>query len=147
MKLAQMFPAKFVRGQDLSAPILAIITAITREETHPRPGVTEEKYVIHFERVDPKTGEYIELPANLRTAQGYGAILRHTLAEQIADALKSDDTDQWTGQRIVFMPIHTRAAGKDVLTISARAPKTNGQTTAQNHMTEAEAIATDEQQS
>lgn len=123
MKLNQMFPARYVRGQDLAAPILVVITGISKEETHPRPGVTEEKYVLHFERLDPRTGEYVEMEANARTKAGYGCILRHTLAEQIADVLKSDDTDTWIGQKIVLQPCKTRAAGRDVLTISARAPK------------------------
>ncbi len=123
MNLDQMFPARFVRGQDLTAAILATITGITRDETHPRPGVTEEKYVLHFERIDPRTGEYIQMPANQRDEHGYATILRKTLAEQIAGALSTRDTDQWIGQKIVLMPTRTRAAGRDVLTISARAPK------------------------
>lgn len=118
-----MFPARYVRGQDLSAPILATITGIGQEETHPRPGVAEQKYVVTFERLDPKTGEYIQMTSNQRTAKGYSVILRKTLAEQIAEALQEMDTDKWIGQRIVLMPTRTRAAGRDVLTISARAPK------------------------
>jgi hypothetical protein len=124
MKVSEMFPARFMRGQDLPAPILAQITAIEREEVHPRPGVTEQKYVVRFERMDPRTAKPVPMPNVARAKNGYGVILRKALAQQIAAALGSDETDEWVGKRVVLESAQTRAAGKDVLTVAARAPKT-----------------------
>ncbi len=123
MKLSEMFPARFMRGRDLPGPILAQVNAIEREEVHPRPGVTEQKYVLRFERLDPRSGKPIPLPGVSRSRTGYGVILRKALAEQVAATLGSDDTDEWTGKRVVLEPCQARAAGRDVLTVSARAPK------------------------
>ncbi len=123
MKLSEMYPARFVRGRDLPGPILAQVSAVEREEVHPRPGVTEQKYVLRFERLDPRSGKPAPLPGVSRARAGYGVILRKALAEQIAATLGSDDTDEWIGKRVVLEPCPTRAAGRDVLTISARAPK------------------------
>jgi hypothetical protein len=123
MKVSEMFPARFMRGQDLPAPILAQITAIDHEEVHPRPGVTEQKFVLRFERIDPRTGKPAPMPNVARTREGYGVILRKALAQQIAAALGSDETDVWVGKRVVMESAQTRAAGRDVLTIAARAPK------------------------
>jgi hypothetical protein len=124
MKVSEMFPARFMRGQDLSAPILVQLTAIEREEVHPRPGVSEQKYVLRFERIDPRSAKPAPMPNVARAHNGYGVILRKSLAQQIAAALGTDETDEWVGKRIVLESSQTRAAGHDVLTVAARAPKT-----------------------
>ncbi len=123
MKLSEMFPARFVRGRDLPGPILVQVNAIEREEMHPRPGVTEQKYVLRFERLDPRANRPTLLPGVSRSRAGYGAILRKALAEQIATVTGSDDTDEWIGKYVVLEPCQAHAAGRDVLSISARAPK------------------------
>lgn len=71
------------------------------------------------------------MPNVARARNGYGVILRKALAQQIAAALGSDETDDWVGKRVVLESAQTRAAGHDVLTVAARAPKTKsaGETT------------------
>src|SRR5262245_27266270 len=123
MKLSEMFPSRFVRGQDLQSPILAQITGIERETVHPRAGVEEEKFILRFERIDPRTGKPAPLSTVVRTRAGHGVILRRVLAEQIAEALGADDTDAWIGQRVVLAPADARAGNRTVKTIVARAPK------------------------
>ncbi|MDA8113674.1 MAG: hypothetical protein M0Z43_02960 [Acidithiobacillus sp.] len=131
MKLNEMYPSRFVRGRDLPAAILIKITTVESETVHPRPNVTEQAYVLRFERIDPRTGQPASIAGCSRTDAGYGVILRHTLAAAIAAILQSDDTDAWIDQRIVLEPARIRAAGQDVTTITARAPRQPKPKTAQ----------------
>jgi hypothetical protein len=88
MKLSEMYPSRFVRGQDLSAAILVEITGIERDQVHPKPGVTETKYVLRFNAIKPASLANVE-----RAKTGYGVILRKTLADQVAGILGSDGDD------------------------------------------------------
>lgn len=117
-----MFPSRFVRGRDLPGPILAKITAIERETVHPRPGVTEDKWILRIERLTAD-GQPEKLQNVTHTKTGYGMVLRKALAEQIGEALASRNTDDWCDKRIVLFPIPAKAGGKDVISINARAPK------------------------
>lgn len=125
MQIQTMFPSRYVRGQDLSAAILARIISVTQETMHPRPGVTETSYVLRVNRIDPANRDLlIEIPnVNCDATLGYGVILRHSLALQIG-AMHGSDTDKWTGQVIVLEPTRMAVAGRDVTTITARAPRT-----------------------
>ena len=121
MNVDAMFPARYLRGQDLAGPILIVITAITREKMRAGPGKPEEeKYVLRFELVK---GQTIKLDATQHPPEGYGLILRKVLAHQIVAALMLKDADKWIGQRIVIFPGPSKAAGEDVITTYARAPR------------------------
>jgi hypothetical protein len=53
----------------------------------------------------------------------YSLVLRAPLARQIGALLNSDDTDQWTGKRVVLFGEPVRVAGRDVVALRARLPK------------------------
>ena len=128
MQINTMFPSRYVRGQDLTAPILAHIITVTQETMHPRPGVTETSYVLRISRIDPANRDnQLEIP-NCVCAPvfGYGVILRHSLALQI-QTMHGPDTDAWTNQVIVLEPTEMSVAGRQVTTITARAPRTPAQ--------------------
>jgi len=133
MQIQTMFPSRYVRGQDLSAAILARIISVTHETMHPRPGVTETSYVLRVNRIDPANRDLlVEIPnVNCDATLGYGVILRHSLALQIG-AMHGSDTDKWAGQVIVLEPTRMAVAGRDVTTITARAPRTPATTTAKD---------------
>ena len=82
----------------------------------------ETKYVLYFE--DVSTGK----AARVRGVQyvpdhGQGLVLRKALAYQINEATGTDDTDHWAGKRVVIYGCKTKAQGKEVVSICARAPK------------------------
>ena len=126
MKLEQMFPSRYVCGRHLQTPILCRVVDVHQEDMHPRPSVTERKWVMTIERVDP-AGQVQPIAGCTRSGDGYAVILRHTLALQICSVLQSDDTDSWRGRMIVLEPAQARAAGEEVTTINARAPKVKSQ--------------------
>jgi hypothetical protein len=122
MKLEQMYPSRYVCGRHLQTPILCKVVDVHQEDMHPRQGVTERKWVMTVERVDP-AGKVQSIAGCTRAAAGYAVILRHTLALQIAEVLQGDDTDSWRGRMIVLESAQARAGGEEVTTINARAPK------------------------
>ncbi|MCL5994491.1 MAG: hypothetical protein M1546_00355 [Chloroflexi bacterium] len=123
MKINELFPSKFVRGQDLShTPVLAKLGVIEQVEVHPRPGVKEQKWVLLFESVDP-AGKARPIAGVSRTAAGYAVILRKALMAQILEATGTTDTDEWPGKQVVFHACESRAG----LTVCARAPKTKAE--------------------
>ncbi len=111
MKLSDMFPRKYASGADLngSSPTL-IISNIEKEPMSSQPGKAPElKFVIYFKNANK------------------GIVLSHTLAEQIAAIVKSDDTDQWIGKKVTLYSQPMKVAGKDRIAIRAKAPS-NGET-------------------
>ena len=125
MQINTMFPSRYVRGQDLTAPILARIITVTQETMHPRPGVTETSYVLRISRIDPGNRDNLLEIANCvcDSSKGYGVILRHSLALQI-QTMHGSDTDKWVSQVVVLEPTEMSVAGRQVTTITARAPRT-----------------------
>ena len=124
MKINELFPSKFVRGQDLShTPVLAKLGMIGQVEVHPRPGVKEQKWILLFESIDP-AGKTRLIAGVSRTAAGYYAvILRKALVAQILEVTATTDTDEWPGKQVVFHACESRAG----LTVCARAPKTKAE--------------------
>ncbi len=104
MKVSEMFPSKYLTGDDLQGRAVKVtIDTITREKMRPCPGAPEEeKYVLHF---DGKTK---------------GLILGKALAESIAMATGSDDTNLWQGKTIVLFPVPMNVAGFARTAIRAR---------------------------
>lgn len=119
LTVTDLFPRRFVRGQDLRGPILAQLTGIGAETVHPRPGVEEQAHAVYFEHLDPKTRRPAPLRGFQRGRDGYAIILRRTLAEQIMAATGAETIDDWPGRVVVFEP--ATVAGK--VTIKARAPR------------------------
>ncbi len=110
MKLNEMFPRKYATGEDLNGKAVAVtIARITSEKMRPNqtsPGV--EKYVIYFQETKK------------------GVVLSRTLARQIARAVGSDDTDNWTGKRVTLYPESMMVAGVNRVAIRAKAVNNGG---------------------
>jgi hypothetical protein len=116
VKLTEMFPRKYASGEDLQGRSVTVtIARVAPELMRPGPGSPEvTKYVLYS--VEGKKG----------------IVLSRTLAGQIAQALGSDDTDNWTGQRITLYPETVSVAGAARVAMRARAaapapaPQPNG---------------------
>lgn len=105
MKLNDLFPSKFVRGEDLGGKSFTVtIARLAAERMRPNAGSPEvEKFVLY-------------------THEGHkGIILSRTLARQITQATGCEDTDQWPGKRIVIYPEGVTVAGAARVAIRARA--------------------------
>jgi hypothetical protein len=105
MKVSDMFPRKYATGADLQGRAVTVtIDHVKAERMRPIPGQPEaEKWVLY-------------------TQEGKkGIVLNRTLAGQIARALGSDETEEWTGKRITLYPESVSVAGTARLAIRARA--------------------------
>ena len=121
MNVNELFPARYLRGQDMAGPILVVITGLGIEKMRAGPGKPEEsKQVLRFELAK---GVAQTLKTTLHTSDGYKLPMRKTLALDIAAALNEQDTDKWIGAKVVIYPATESAAGRDVITTHARAPK------------------------
>jgi len=110
MKLDQMYPKKFATGDDLTKPATLTITRVTSETMHVSanaPAVT--KFVVWFNGATK------------------GVILSRTLAGQIAEALGSEETDDWIGKRVTLYPQPMTVAGQARVAIRAH-KAANGET-------------------
>lgn len=52
LTLSNLLPNRYLRGQNLSKPLLARVIAFEREIAHPCPGVEEQVWVLRFEPLD-----------------------------------------------------------------------------------------------
>lgn len=124
MKLSTMFLANYLSGKVLTKPILAEIVKIESARLRPVPDKPEvDTFVMIVRNVDVN-GHDVPLLGVERINGGYRVVLRQSLAEQIAGILGADDTDDWKGGRVVLYGEPTRVAGKDLIALRARAPKT-----------------------
>jgi hypothetical protein len=105
MKISKMFPKRYATGEDLQGKTITLtIVKITAEKMHPQPNAPEaDKWVIYFKEAKK------------------GIILSRTLANQIAEVLGSDETDEWLGKRITVYPQPMTVAGRKVIAIRAHA--------------------------
>ena len=104
MKLDEMFPSRYVKGQDLQGQAKHVtIARIQPEKMRPNPQSPElEKFVLY-------------------TAEGKkGIVLSKTLASQIAEILGSDESDDWIGKKVTFFPVPMIVAGVRRVAIRAR---------------------------
>lgn len=108
MKLSDMFPRKYANGADFGGRAVTVTIARVNGELMHAPG-------------SPETTKYV-----LYTQEGKkGIVLSRTLAGQIAAALGSDDTDDWSGKRITLYPEPVNVAGVARVAIrAAPAPST-----------------------
>jgi len=101
MNISDLFPRKYATGADLAGKAHElIISEVVIEKMRPVPSQPPvEKPVVFF------------------TNASKGVILNRTLAEQISQALKSTDTDDWKGKKITLGPVNLTVAGKDRIAI------------------------------
>ena len=94
MKVSQVYPTKYVKGEDLKErEVTLTIKGVTMEKMMPTPGEETEEMVVWFNGTD----------------KGY--VLNQTNARTIAK-LYGDDTDDWPGKRITLFPKKIHAFGK-----------------------------------
>ena len=95
MKLDEMFPSRYVKGQDLKGRnVIVTIARVQAENMRPNPQSPElRKFVLY-------------------TDEGKkGIVLSKTLASQISRALGSDDSDDWIGKKVTLYPKPMIVAG------------------------------------
>ncbi len=111
MKLEEMFPSRYVKGQDLQGrDVIVTLASVQPERMRPNSQSPElQKFVLY-------------------TVEGKkGVVLSKTLASQIARALGSDDSDDWTGMKVTLYPEPMTVAGVQRVAIRARKSTDNEQ--------------------
>lgn len=93
MKLSEVYPSKFLKGDDIEQETPVIITKLVFEKMKDEDGREEEKPVLLFKGVDK------------------GLVLNKTNATRIADQ-HGDETDNWPGKRITLTTESVTAFGK-----------------------------------
>jgi hypothetical protein len=84
MKISKMMPSKYLKQADVEEDYIVTIRGV-KVENVARDGDSEEmKYVIYFKEFDK------------------GMVLNPTNMNLIANALNSDETDDWKGQEVVL---------------------------------------------
>lgn len=106
MKVNDMFPSKFLKGEDLGRPVTVTIARVVAERMY-KPGQGEITGFVLYAQGATK-----------------GVVLSKPLAEGIAQALGESDTDNWPGKQIELYPQKMQVAGRNVTAIRARAAKT-----------------------
>ena len=111
MKLDEMFPSRYVSGNDLQGRAVTVtIARVQTESMRPNPKSPElQKFVLYS--VEGKKG----------------VVLSKTLASQIAQALESDESDDWTGKQVTLFPKPMTVAGVQRVAIRARKSTDNEQ--------------------
>lgn len=84
MHVSALKESKFLKRTDVGAGALATIRNLTQENVAKEGAEPELKYVLHFEE--------FEKPL----------VLNSTNAQIIAQITKEDDTDDWTGHKVVL---------------------------------------------
>lgn len=123
MKVSDMFPAKYVKGEHLNKSRLIEIHDVEPTELRAGPGKPAERvYLLWFE--DVSSGSPVKISGVAYTPRrGHALVLRGTLAKQIVELLNADDTNDWSGKRVVIYPENAVVAGRPLTLIRARAPK------------------------
>jgi hypothetical protein len=105
MNLDEVFPRKYATGEDLKGRnITIVIESCELESMRPNPQAAEvEKLVIYAKGAQK------------------GIIASRTLAEQIAQAIGSRQTEEWTGKKVTIYPVEMMVAGKQRTAIRAKA--------------------------
>jgi hypothetical protein len=104
MKVAELFPSKYMNGEDLDGKAWTFkISRIQFEEMH-----------------DKQRNAQVKKPVVYFSGPKKGLILNRTLAGQIAQATGQEDTDQWPGCQITIYPTTVRAFGADHVVVRVR---------------------------
>ena len=104
MKVTDMFPSRYVKGEDLKGKDVTVtIARIQSEKMRPNPQSPEmEKFVLY-------------------TAEGKkGIVLSKTLATQVARSVGSYETDDWLGRKVTLYPEPMVVAGVQRVAMRAR---------------------------
>lgn len=123
MQVKDMFPSRYLRGQDMSKPILVELRSVEKTELRAGPDKpAEPAYLLFFENVSTGKPEPIRgLVHDPR--KGHALVLRRELAEQIMYHTATNDTAEWRGKRVVLYPDPRTVARRNIVSICARAQK------------------------
>lgn len=106
MNINQLKESKFLKKEDAGAGILVTITEVTQENVAKEGAEEELKWCIHFKET------------------GKPMVLNSTNGQLIAQITKQDDTDNWTGHKIVLYNDPSVSFGGKVMGgIRVRAPR------------------------
>jgi hypothetical protein len=101
MKISEMFPSNYLKADDLAGDTLATITAVKLEPIGPDK---KQKPTIYFREFTKP------LVANKTNS--------NTIAE-----IYGDNTDAWTGKKVVLFKTWVDFQGKSIEALRVRAPK------------------------
>lgn len=123
MQVKDMFPSKFLRGQDMTKPMLVEMHGVQETGLRAGPDKPEEPaYVLFFD--DVSTGKPLPVRGLMRHENGkHALVLRRQLAEEIMQATGTTDTDDWANKRVVLYHEQRTVARRSVVSIRARAAK------------------------
>lgn len=93
MKLSQVFPSRYLKGDDVEGETIVVIKELVFDKMKDEDGKEEEKPVLLFKGVEK------------------GLVLNKTNATRIAEQ-HGDETDNWTGKRITLTTESVTAFGK-----------------------------------
>jgi hypothetical protein len=106
MKIGSAFPSEFLKASDLDdSPVAATIKGIKMAEVGRDK---DKKPIVYFEGKEK------------------GLVLNKTNGKTIAKIANSEETDDWTGVKIILYPTETEFGGEMVDCIRVRAPKPAG---------------------
>ena len=106
MNISQLKESKFLKKDDCGSGILVTIDHLTHENVAKEGSDPEMKWAVHFKETDKPM------------------VLNSTNAQLIAGITKSEETDDWTGHKIVLYNDPTVSFGGKVMGgIRVRAPR------------------------
>jgi ribosomal protein L24E len=106
MKIGQMMSSKYVKKDDVDPALLVTFSRFSHENVAQENQPEELKWVAYFEEMDK------------------GLVLNSTNLQLAAQALGSDDTDDWIGHQVVlYNDPNVSFGGKLTGGVRIRAPK------------------------
>lgn len=142
MQVKDMFPVRYLRGQDMTKPILIELRSVEQTELRAGPDKpAEPAFVLYFEDVSSGAPQPMRGLMHTR-GKGHALVLRRALADEIMQATGVIDTDDWRGKRVVIYPEQRTVARRNVVSIRARVPKASQQ--AQTPAPAIDSVDTDE---
>lgn len=115
MKISDAYPSNFLKAQDIEDDTVVTIESVDMEKIG-----DDEKPIVRF-----------------RELNGKGLVLNKTNAQAISQALGSDETDDWEGQRITLFTTTVTFQGKPIEAIRVKMRKPKGQAPQQTSKKEA----------
>jgi len=103
MKFDELYPSRFLKGTDLDKPLTLKIKDVEIQRLGGEGG--DEKPVLSF------------------VGHPKGLVLNKTNAATIATIVNSDDTDDWTGQRVELYKDSVLMHGQRTACVRIRAPR------------------------
>ncbi len=109
MNIASLKNSNFLKKEDCEPPVLVTMREVTQENVAKEGAPQEMKWALHFDEVDKPM------------------ILNSTNGQIIAKITGSEETEDWTGHKVVlYHDPNVSFGGKLIGGIRARAPKKNG---------------------